>query len=122
MYTCFDYDLRVPEILPSQPEDVQVEVNSSSRISITWNKPSANSASVKEFVVNVTMLRSFDDTKSLLENDDNSQSVVTPHSIQVKVNYKNIILLSQTPGHGICEYFNSRHSPTKKRFVVSAFG
>lgn len=62
-----------------------MEVNSSSRISVTWNKPLANSASVKEFVVNVTMLRSFDGMKTFPDNDGNSQSVVTPHSIQVKV-------------------------------------
>lgn len=79
MFTC------VTEILPSQPEDVQVEVNSSSKVLVTWNKPSSNSASVKEFVVNVTMLKSFDGMRSFSDNDGNSQSVVTPHSIQVKV-------------------------------------
>lgn len=77
------------EILPSQPEDVQVEVNSSTRVLVTWNKPSANSATVKEYVVNATMLKSFDGARTVLDNDGggggNSQSVVTPHSIQVKV-------------------------------------
>lgn len=77
------------EILPSQPEDVQVEVNGSTRVLVTWNKPSANSATVKEYVVNATMFKSFDGARMLLDNDGggggNSQSVVTPHSIQVKV-------------------------------------
>ncbi|XP_060866861.1 Ig-like and fibronectin type-III domain-containing protein 1 [Metopolophium dirhodum] len=73
------------EILPSQPEDVQVDVNSSSMVFVTWDKPSANSASVKGYVVNVTMLRSFDGMKTFPDNDGNSQSIVTPHSIQVKV-------------------------------------
>jgi len=62
-----------------------VDVNSSSRIFVSWNKPSANSASVKEYVVNVTMLKSFDGTKTFPDNDGNSQSVVTPYSVQVKV-------------------------------------
>lgn len=74
----------ISEILPSEPEDVQVDVNSSSKMFVSWNKPSANSASVKEYVVNVTMLRSFDGMKTFPDNDGNSQSVVTPHSIQVK--------------------------------------
>lgn len=81
----------VSEILPGQPEDVQVDVNSSSTILVTWDKPSANSASVKEFVVNVTMLKSFDGVKTFPDNGGNSQSVVTPHSIQVKV--YNVIIL-----------------------------
>jgi len=77
--------LCILEILPSQPEDVQVEVNSSSKVFITWDKPAANSASVKGYVVNVTMLKSFDGMKTFPDNDGNSQSIVTPHSIQVKV-------------------------------------
>lgn len=79
--------LCILEILPSQPEDVQVDVNSSSMVFVTWDKPSANSASVKGYVVNVTMLRSFDGMKTFPDNDGNSQSIVTPHSIQVKVYY-----------------------------------
>ncbi|XP_050529397.1 Ig-like and fibronectin type-III domain-containing protein 1 isoform X2 [Daktulosphaira vitifoliae] len=73
------------EILPSQPEDVQVVANSSSNFRVSWDQPKSNSASVKEFIVNVTMLKSFDDMKLFSDNDRNSQSVVTPHSIQVKV-------------------------------------
>lgn len=81
----FFFAVYVSEILPSSPEDVQVDVNSSSTMFVTWDKPLANSASVKEFVINVTMLKSFDNMKTFPDNDNNSQSVVTPHSIQVKV-------------------------------------
>ena len=77
------------EFLPSSPTGVQVDVLSGSDLNVTWDQPSQNSASVTEYAVNVTMLRSFDgaaltaDKKTGEENT--SVAVVTPHSVQVKV-------------------------------------
>lgn len=78
------------ELLPSSPVGVQVDVLSENDLNVTWDKPMQNSASITEYAVNVTMLKSFDNypvsgKKSKEENS--SVTIVTPHSVQVKVKY-----------------------------------
>ena len=48
------------EILPSQPRDVDAIATSSSSINVTWSPPVKNGDTVTEYIVNVTILRSFD--------------------------------------------------------------
>jgi len=77
------------EFLPSNPVGVQVEVLSEKDLNVTWDSPSQNSAMVTEYAVNVTMLKSFDNTVvisgKIMDEDNSSVTVVTPHSVQVKV-------------------------------------
>lgn len=83
----------ITEILPSRPEGVQVEVLSQSEFNVTWDQPSQNSASITEYAVNVTMLKSFDNNPIFGKNvqEQNSSRIsVTPHSVQVKVKLYNI--------------------------------
>lgn len=49
-----------PEILPSQPRDVEAIPVTSSAINLTWTVPKENGHTVHEYVVNVTTLRTFD--------------------------------------------------------------
>ncbi|XP_061379093.1 Ig-like and fibronectin type-III domain-containing protein 2 isoform X2 [Danaus plexippus] len=48
------------ELLPSQPEDVEVEPLNEKQLNVSWNPPTENTESVTEYIVNVTTLRSFD--------------------------------------------------------------
>ncbi|CAB3252923.1 unnamed protein product [Arctia plantaginis] len=48
------------ELLPSPPEEVEVEPLNEKQLNVTWAPPVENADSVIEYVVNVTTLRSFD--------------------------------------------------------------
>lgn len=67
-----------------------MEVLSQSEFNVTWDQPSQNSASITEYAVNVTMLKSFDNNPmfgKIVEQQNNSRIGVTPHSVQVKVKF-----------------------------------
>lgn len=53
------------EILPSSPENVEVEALTEKSLKVSWTPPSQNPETVSEYVVNVTMLRSFDEDTEL---------------------------------------------------------
>ncbi|CAH0755584.1 unnamed protein product [Diatraea saccharalis] len=48
------------ELLPSPPEDVEVESLNEKQLNVTWSPPIENTDTVTEYIVNVTTLRSFD--------------------------------------------------------------
>ncbi|XP_013140886.1 PREDICTED: Ig-like and fibronectin type-III domain-containing protein C25G4.10 isoform X1 [Papilio polytes] len=48
------------ELLPSPPEDVEVEPLNEKQLNVSWSPPVENSDTVTEYIVNVTTLRSFD--------------------------------------------------------------
>ncbi|XP_068617615.1 Ig-like and fibronectin type-III domain-containing protein 2 [Battus philenor] len=48
------------ELLPSPPEDVEVEALNEKQLNVSWSPPVENTETVTEYVVNVTTLRSFD--------------------------------------------------------------
>lgn len=66
---------------------VDVESLSEDSLGITWDIPLSNGASVTEYVVNVTSLKTFDNIPGLRGGlpANSSQNIVVPHSIQVKV-------------------------------------
>lgn len=53
------------EILPSSPENVEVEALTEKSLKVSWTPPSQNPETVSEYIVNVTMLRSFDENTEL---------------------------------------------------------
>jgi hypothetical protein len=53
------------EILPSSPENVEVEALTEKSLNVSWTPPSQNPETVSEYVVNVTMLKSFDEDTEL---------------------------------------------------------
>ncbi|KAJ9596370.1 hypothetical protein L9F63_012605, partial [Diploptera punctata] len=57
------------EILPSPPENVEVEAMTEKSIKVSWSRPSQNTESISEFVVNVTMLKTFDEDLEFPEDD-----------------------------------------------------
>lgn len=77
------------EILPSAPVDVYVEPKSDKSMNISWSPPFSNAPTVSDYIVNVTMLMSFDPStvNPHISDTNSSQSVITPHSVQVKVDY-----------------------------------
>ncbi|XP_065215789.1 Ig-like and fibronectin type-III domain-containing protein 1 isoform X2 [Planococcus citri] len=90
------------ELLPSTPEGVQVDVVSDTMLNVTWDKPARNSASISEYAVNVSMLRSFDNNPPFsknIEDQNSSWIIVTPHSVQVKVEetVQNVQIRNLTP-------------------------
>ncbi|XP_012543960.1 Ig-like and fibronectin type-III domain-containing protein 1 isoform X2 [Bombyx mori] len=48
------------ELLPSPPEDVEVEPLNEKQLNVSWNPPVQNADTITEYIVNVTTLRSFD--------------------------------------------------------------
>ncbi|XP_026741674.1 Ig-like and fibronectin type-III domain-containing protein 2 isoform X2 [Trichoplusia ni] len=68
------------ELLPSPPEDVEVEPLNEKQLNVSWNPPIENTDSVTEYVVNVTTLRSFDahlidPSESSIKNNGSMKSV-----------------------------------------------
>lgn len=47
-------------MLPSPPEEVEVEPLNEKQLNISWSPPVENAETVTEYVVNITTLRSFD--------------------------------------------------------------
>ncbi|KAG8287269.1 hypothetical protein J6590_042606 [Homalodisca vitripennis] len=74
------------EILPGQPRSVEVEGISDTSIKVSWIPPFTNAETITEYVVNVTMLRSFDaNTDSISDSQNSSQYIITPHTVQITV-------------------------------------
>ncbi|XP_072944512.1 Ig-like and fibronectin type-III domain-containing protein 2 [Epargyreus clarus] len=48
------------ELLPSPPEDVEVDALNEKQLNVSWSPPLSNADTVTEYIVNVTTLRSFD--------------------------------------------------------------
>ncbi|CAH0694433.1 unnamed protein product [Spodoptera exigua] len=69
------------ELLPSPPEDVEVEPLNEKQLNVSWSPPVENTDSVIEYVVNVTTLRSFDahlidPSESSIKNNDTMKTVL----------------------------------------------
>lgn len=76
------------EILPGQPRDVEVDPLTDNSMGVSWNPPFENAATITDYIVNVTMLRAFDPSSidsAPSESQNSSQSITTPHSVQVRV-------------------------------------
>ncbi|XP_023310369.1 Ig-like and fibronectin type-III domain-containing protein 1 isoform X2 [Anoplophora glabripennis] len=74
------------ELLPSPPDNVEVEALTEKSLKVEWSYPLSNSESVSMYKVNVTSLRSFDDR--LLETDEaipKTNSSSTTHTVTVTV-------------------------------------
>lgn len=54
-----------PEILPSRPENLEVEALTEKSLKVSWTQSSQNPESIVSYVVNVTQLRSFDEDTEL---------------------------------------------------------
>ncbi|XP_066906093.1 Ig-like and fibronectin type-III domain-containing protein 1 [Halyomorpha halys] len=90
------------ELLPSQPLDVQVIPLTDSSFGVEWKSPYNIPHNLTEYTVNVTMLKSFDSTSVTdiaSEEQNNSQAIVTPHSVQVNVkvtdNQSNYVVIKE---------------------------
>ncbi|CAG9815870.1 unnamed protein product [Phaedon cochleariae] len=86
------------ELLPSPPENVEVEAISQTSIRIEWSMPISNSETVTEYAVNVTSLRTFDDEK--MEDDSprsNSSSITQSIMVKVPANEKMTVLNNLLP-------------------------
>lgn len=72
-------------MLPSPPENVEVEAQSSTVLKVSWTLPVANTESITGYSVNVTSLRSFD--AHLIDPSETvtTPATVTSHSVQVNV-------------------------------------
>lgn len=79
-----NYLYRFPELLPSPPENVEVEALNEKSIKVDWSTPISNEESITMYEVNVTSLKSLSDKDTSFygyEDDINSMK----HSISVKV-------------------------------------
>ncbi|CAH1112848.1 unnamed protein product [Psylliodes chrysocephalus] len=70
------------ELLPSPPENVEVEALTEKSLSVVWSPSTSNSETITEFVVNVTSLKSFDE-RDFDSSSKNGSSF--RHSVSVKV-------------------------------------
>ncbi|KAJ8714843.1 hypothetical protein PYW08_004824 [Mythimna loreyi] len=89
------------ELLPSPPEDVEVEPLNEKQLNVSWSPPIENTDSVTEYVVNVTTLRSFDahlidPSESSIKNND-SMKVMLPMTYKVAPNKTFFILNDLLP-------------------------
>lgn len=73
------------ELLPSPPEEVEVEPLNEKQLNVSWLPPIENSDTVTEYIVNVTTLRSFD--AHLIDPSESSMKNDTARTIQT-VAYK----------------------------------
>lgn len=87
------------ELLPSPPEDVEVEPLNEKQLNVTWNPPVENADTVNEYIVNVTTLRSFD--AHLIEPSESSINdtvkVIQPMTFKVKANKTFLIVNDLSP-------------------------
>lgn len=90
------------ELLPSQPLDVEVTPLTDRSFGVEWKPPFNLAENLTEYIVNVTMLQNFDPaslTSSDSDQPNNSQAIVTPHSVQVKVkvsdNQSNYVVIKE---------------------------
>lgn len=74
----------VIELLPSSPENVEVEPLTEKSLNVTWSYPTANAETVTKYVINVTSLKTFD-SHLVDPADTNTSNTATSHSIQVTV-------------------------------------
>lgn len=70
------------ELLPSPPENVEVEPLTEKSLNVSWAYPISNTETITKYIINVTSLRSFD--AHLIDPAD-TPSTVTSHSVQVSV-------------------------------------
>lgn len=75
----------VLELLPSSPENVEVEPLTEKSVNVSWSYPTANAETVTKYVINVTSLKTFDAHLIDPSDTNNSDSAKTSHSIQVTV-------------------------------------
>ncbi|XP_054267567.1 Ig-like and fibronectin type-III domain-containing protein 1 [Macrosteles quadrilineatus] len=80
--SCIVYGI---EVLPSQPRNVEVEGLSDTSLQVSWLPPLSNADTISQYVVNVTMLRSFDANIAETDTQNSSQAIVTPHTVQITV-------------------------------------
>ncbi|VVD00454.1 unnamed protein product [Leptidea sinapis] len=88
------------KLLPSPPEDVEVEPLSEKQLNITWSPPVENSDTVTEYIVNVTTLRSFDahliePAESSMKNSSGAK--MAPVTYRVPVNKTFLVLNDLLP-------------------------
>ncbi|GBP57931.1 Ig-like and fibronectin type-III domain-containing protein 2 [Eumeta japonica] len=79
-------------LLPSPPEDVEVEPLNEKQLGVSWKPPTQNGDSLIRYVVNVTTLRSFDahlidPSESSLDNDRARDSPTTSHQVEPNKTY-----------------------------------
>ncbi|KAL4707657.1 hypothetical protein ACJJTC_014696, partial [Scirpophaga incertulas] len=74
------------ELLPSPPEDVEVEPLNEKQLNVTWDLPTENADTVTEFIVNVTTLRTFDGLSTEPAEDAiRNTTAKKPQSVTFKV-------------------------------------
>ncbi|XP_013190125.1 Ig-like and fibronectin type-III domain-containing protein 1 isoform X2 [Amyelois transitella] len=74
------------ELLPSPPEDVEVEPLNEKQLNVTWSPPVENTDTVTEYIVNVTTLQSFDahlidPSESAVKTDVSKQIQTTTYKV-----------------------------------------
>lgn len=84
------------ELLPSPPEEVEVEPLNEKQLNVSWSPPVENTDSVIQYVVNVTTLRSFDahlidPSESSMKNSNRSR-LITTTTFKVPANRTYIVL------------------------------
>lgn len=89
------------ELLPSPPEEVEVEPLNEKQLNVSWNPPIENTDTVTEYVINVTTLRSFDahlidPSESSLKNATNVQ-MSQPKIYKVRANTTFFVLNDLLP-------------------------
>lgn len=73
------------EILPSTPEDVEVEALTEKSLRISWSPSASNVDSVTAYSINITSLKTFDEhLLDPMEIDKNKQTT-TSHIVQINV-------------------------------------
>lgn len=64
------------ELLPSPPQDVEVEALTEKSLKVSWHLPESNTETVTQYIVNITTLRSFD--PHLLESSEEATKKPEP--------------------------------------------
>ncbi|CAH0563601.1 unnamed protein product [Brassicogethes aeneus] len=84
------------ELLPSPPENVEVEALTEKSLSVSWSLPVSNLESVREYNVNVTSLKTFDD-RVLEPVGSNKTSTRQTISVKVPIGQNSTVLNNLMP-------------------------
>lgn len=83
---CFNIHFSSSELLPSPPEDVEVEALTERSLKVSWSFPTSNSETITNYSVNATSLRTFDE-RILDPNEGvtNKPTTIMSHTVNVNV-------------------------------------
>ncbi|XP_060521519.1 Ig-like and fibronectin type-III domain-containing protein 2 isoform X2 [Cylas formicarius] len=85
------------QLLPSPPEDVEVDALTEKSIRVEWSRPRSNSQTITQYMANLTALRSFDENSDSFEDNTSGNNTVTTIIQSVPADQNSSVFNDLTP-------------------------